>query len=502
MKFLKRRDLDAGDRLWMAARMSQRGFDDRGMVSELARRRGASRQFLYDNWRLRLDAARAGDAPSAGDAASAGMVNKLILCLRLYCAAPVGGISRTIREMGWGPGSPGHIPEFLRGVAESVRPAPVPALSGVALTLDETFANGRPILVSMEASSHHILSIRLAPDRGAAAWEKELRAIQESGVGVGLLVEDQGSSLKAAAKALGLASQADLFHLLKPFDPFAASIERHAYGAIGEADARRRVPGNRRTAAARGKAVARLAAAEAAEAAAIRASDNYSHLHGCLHESFDSFAPDGRPRTRAEAEADIGAALSLLGEEFPGHAGVADASRAMLAALPEYMGYFDRLDSIMSLWPGLVPEETRRAVCLAWQLDRKAMAVKRPEWRRRPARQAREWMALALDGGEADGAALALRSALDANHRSSSPLEAVNSVIRATLNACRGQVTQASLDMLAFAINHRRAERGKYAGASPYERMTGLREPGSPVEQLMAAAAGKWRTMGGGAKAA
>jgi len=79
-----------------------------------------------------------------------------------------------------------------------------------------------------------------------------------------------------------------------------------------------------------------------------------------------------------------------------------------------------------------------------------------------------------------------LLKALDANVRSSSPLEAINSVIRTTLNACRGQVTQGALDLLASFWNHQVATRGKYAGSSPYERLTGLREPASAIEQIMA----------------
>ena len=61
----------------------------------------------------------------------------------------------------------------------------------------------------------------------------------------------------------------------------------------------------------------------------------------------------------------------------------------------------------------------------------------------------------------------ALLDSLEANIRSSSPLEAVNSVIRSSLNSCRGQVTQEALKMLAFHITHKRATRGKYKGTSP-----------------------------------
>ncbi len=50
--------------------------------------------------------------------------------------------------------------------------------------------------------------------------------------------------------------------------------------------------------------------------------------------------------------------------------------------------------------------------------------------------------------------------------------------------------------MLAFFLNHRTATRGKYAGSSPYERLTGLPEKASPIAQLLKASprASKWET--------
>ena len=122
--------------------------------------------------------------------------------------------------------------------------------------------------------------------------------------------------------------------------------------------------------------------------------------------------------------------------------------------------------------------------------------------------QTRLWMAMAVrfrgfgdwgaaltgNGGKLRAAVEALHAELDANVRSSSPLEAINSVIREHLNACRGQTPQEALSMLAFFLNHRKATRGKYAGSSPHERLTGMPEKGSPIAQLLALAprAAKW----------
>lgn len=63
--------------------------------------------------------------------------------------------------------------------------------------------------------------------------------------------------------------------------------------------------------------------------------------------------------------------------------------------------------------------------------------------------------------------------ALDAEIRSSSLIENVNSWLRPLLETCRGQVDQEMLELFAYAHNHRRFERGKRAGKAPIEILTG-----------------------------
>lgn len=496
MKFARRADLDSRTRLRMALEMGCRDFRDWGRVSAVAREYGVSRQFLYDNEALLLRPFAPGGAPQA--ALSDEAVHRLILSVRLHCNGSAEGISRTLGEMGWGPGSAGHVSEFLHAAAKAC-PLGTPCKgSAVILMLDEIFANGDPVFVVLEASSHCILDIVLMPDRKADTWEGVLRRLQGAGVDIGLLVKDQGGSLKAAAQALGLAERADLFHLLKPFDPYLPSLERHAYGAMEEEFERARVFGNRKREGSLEKNLAKYEAARADTLRAMRASDNYEELHACLHEAFDSFTPEGRLRTRKMAEGDIGAALALMESEFPAHSGILAAAKSLRKNVPDYWGYFDELERIVRRQAGAIPEHTLRAGCLAWQLGRKAMAVKSPHLKKELARQSKAQMELALAGAgeELKAAVKALFAELDSNVRSSSPLEAINSVIRNYLNACRGQTTQESLTMLAFFLNHRIATRGKYAGSSPYERLTGLPEKASPIEQLLKASprATKWKT--------
>lgn len=52
MLFFKRVDLNAHARLNLALSMHNRGVDDWGLVTELAKRHNVSREFLYQNARL------------------------------------------------------------------------------------------------------------------------------------------------------------------------------------------------------------------------------------------------------------------------------------------------------------------------------------------------------------------------------------------------------------------------------------------------------------------
>lgn len=486
MIFFRREDLDAHARFNLALAMYNRGVDDWGLVTELANRHNVSREFLYQNARL-IEEAFQPHAAVPAESFSSIDFDKLLLCLRLYCKSSIDGISRLFKEMGWSRGSAGHVSEFLSAVASRCA-IEIPAMEHpVIFLLDETFNNGEPILVVMEALSHYIYAICPASDRKAKTWEDVLKKLQDAGVDIGLNVKDQGGSLKAAVKELRLTERADLFHLLKPFDPFLGHLERRAYGAIENEYERLRIFGNRKTMESCQKARKQYKQACRAASQAMRLSDNYNYLHLCLHESFNSFSCEGQLRTKAEAGNDLMAAMELIETEFSYHQKILDAVKFLRQNLADYWSYFEQLEQIVTGYAGIIPEYSLHAACLSWQLDRKSRAVKSGSLKKKFARHAKELLELILTGADDkfNDRVKALFADLDSNVRSSSPLEAINSVIRTMLNSCRGQISQETLNMIAFFMNHRQALRGRYAGSSPYERLTGISEKGSPIEKLL-----------------
>ena len=485
-KFVRRPDLDMWTRVELAVTMNKRSFLDWGMVTDLARVHGVSRQFLYDNHALfsRLLAGWSGDEESA--VPDDEFVHRLMLCARLHCAASIGGIVETLKELGCNPGSAGHVSEFLKEVGGACE-IDIPKMAEpVAILLDETFSRNKPILVVMEASSHYILLATPAPDRKSSTWEAELKRLEELGVDIDYLVKDQGRGLKAAASNMGLPERADLFHLLKPFDPFLPGLERRAYGAIEKKMERERVFNNRKTESSLNKALEKYEEAVAVMETAIGNFDDYDYLHRCLHESFDSFTPEGKLRNKECVVMDVEAALSLLEEQFGTNDKIRAAVKFLRNNLDDYWDYVKQLEDIVRKYAETIPEHTLCFLCLGWQMERKSMAVKSRKLKGKLAKESAEIVELALIGAgkELVENAAKLRAELEANIRSSSPLEAINSVIRKFLNSFRGQVTPETLNMIVFHINNKVATRGKYAGTSALTRLTGETRDRTSIQQL------------------
>lgn len=66
-----------------------------------------------------------------------------------------------------------------------------------------------------------------------------------------------------------------------------------------------------------------------------------------------------------------------------------------------------------------------------------------------------------------------MSKALDAEGRSSSLLENVNSALRPLLETCHGQVDQPMLELFAYGHNHQCFVRGKRAGKASIAILTG-----------------------------
>lgn len=118
----------------------------------------------------------------------------------------------------------------------------------------------------------------------------------------------------------------------------------------------------------------------------------------------------------------------------------------------------------------------------------KSIAVKNYQTGKKTAHVAKEHMTIVLTATRNESEkydAENLATALSECSRSSSALEAKNSVIRKYADASTNQITQEHLNLIAFYMNRKVAIRGKYKGRSPLERFTGIKEKCSFLELLL-----------------
>ena len=189
-----------------------------GIVTDLAKKYNVSRPFIYRMAAYYKAFAACYDSPKAkAEQAQKALarVTRLILLLRLDGKCSINSIHRILVELEACHDSVGYISEVLTHTGEIIGNS-----LGLATALtfvfasDEIFANGRPILITVDPISLAILKIELADDRSAAAWQAHFDALKGENVQPLLLVKDEGTGLKAAQKAClaDVPVQSDTFH--------------------------------------------------------------------------------------------------------------------------------------------------------------------------------------------------------------------------------------------------------------------------------------------------
>jgi hypothetical protein len=238
----------------------------------------------------------------------------------------------------------------------------------------------------------------------------------------------------------------------------------------------------------------RNAAYEQARAEAeekIRRFDNFSYLWRELLQALELFDPQGRIPDLAWRQAEIACILELmrsLGSE-PLH----QELKSFAAGLEGYWGYYQRAEAVYQQLLERYPPEVAAvvpALALGWQVQRQAGNSKDSKLKRRLEAEAEFYFGsaaslMAEQAEQYETIRAEVIEALEAEVRSSSLVENVNSALRPLLETCRGQVGQELLDLFAYVHNRRRFERGKRAGCAPLELLTGKTLEKTWLESLL-----------------
>jgi hypothetical protein len=472
MKFTRRPDLDNLIRVEIAVQAFL-GMGVYGEITRIAQSYQVSRLFVYKLvWQLlTVYALRVCDPASAQ--AIRKEVDRHILLLRLEGHCSLERISQIIKQLGLPNASVGYISQRLTAYARTLPQEVVSGAPIVFLLCDELFTLGQPILITVEPRSLAILKIELVDNREAETWKKHWEALAEAGLIVHpTVVADQGAGLVKGCALMGLMHHPDLFHLLRPLAMFGERFYRQALAAIaweyerGGLESGRSEPVINK----------RRESYEAAKAAAdekISRYDHFCYLWTELRKALELFNSEGRIQDGASRKAEIGAILELMREL--GCEQLNQALSSFASGLECYWSYYRRAEEVYQGLMQRYPRDVVEICACGWQLKRQSTNSKDYGMRKRLAQEAAFYddYAGSLLPEHVEVIRKEVEETLDAEVRSSSLVENINSALRPLLATCRGQVDQAMLELFAYVHNHRRFVRGKRAGKAPIEILTG-----------------------------
>jgi hypothetical protein len=200
----------------------------------------------------------------------------------------------------------------------------------------------------------------------------------------------------------------------------------------------------------------------------------YDHLNVLLHllrEALQLCSPHGRLRTQANVRSELMLLFDLL--EALDSAAITHTLKPIRKHLDDILVPFTQAEAIDAELRAVVSHEALDFLVLAWHHDH--VSYQSGSKKKRYHQRERDfWLACAagLLGDAFDTLKALVVDKLNSIVRASSLVEMVNALIRPYLNSCKGQITQATLNLIMFYHNHRRYKSGKRQGKAPIELLT------------------------------
>ena len=475
MKFIRRADLDPQTRIHivMLAWLHQGVY---GKMTEIAKCYQISRTFLYQLLfmaNLHLETLFSDEKLLFQKDHQ--HFEHLLLLLRLEGKCSLLSMAAILKALDYQPNAVGYLSQFFHSAGQTLPSTLVMTSKTFVFYLsDEIFAIHTPILVTIDARSTTILKIELASDRSADTWRAHFEALEDHQFFSLGMASDRGLGLVAGYQAACDMALwvADYFHEFRDLFEVLHQLERKAYTAIDKAyDAAQKFD--------RAKSEANLAkrlqqydTAHHACEQAIALYDQLAILLHLLREALHVCSPHGRLRTREGVRAELTLLFEMIAELDC--AAITTTLKPLQKHLDDLVAPFAQAEATDAELRAVVPHEACEFLVLAWHHEhlfyQSGSKPKRYHQRERDI-----WLACAegLLGDEFDTLKALVFDKLDAIVRASSLVEMVNSLIRPYLNSCKGQITQATLNLIMFYHNHRRYKSGKRHGKAPIELLTG-----------------------------
>ncbi len=402
----------------------------------------------------------------------------VILLLRLEGNCSIQSISGILTKLGYKRSSTGYISQRLKYYGEKLSPTlRSEDMQCVLFLSDELFAGNRPILITVESKSMAILGMELAEDRRADSWKAHWIEIERNQLYTLGLVSDRGKGLIQGFKELFKDKPyfPDIFHDLRGLANMVfVKLEKAAQKAAAEEHHRWKVLDSARSERVINE---RIEAYEKAVETARKARERYEdalYLFQHIQQHLDLFERCGNLRDPHVARDTIETALDLLQELD--HSDLQQLAQTFQDRLDSILLYFETARELYPKLSKIVPHQNvLQALCSAWQWDHKYHQAKNSEQKQYCAEERDFWLEYAESVHEGDISDIKQKTfdLLDTIVRSSSLVEAVNSLIRPYLNTCKGHIRQDMLNVIMFYHNHHKFNGGKRKDKAPIEILTG-----------------------------
>src|SRR6266705_1763971 len=404
-----------------------------------------------------------------------GHLEQLLVLLRLEGKCSLLSIASILQALEYHSHSVGYLSQFFHSAGQTLPSTLViPSKKLVFSLSDEIFAIHAPILVTLDACSTTILNIELASDRSADTWRAHCEALEHHQFFSLGMASDRGLGLVAGYQAACDTAWwvADDFHEFRDLFALLHQLERKAYAAMGTEDDAAHKFVRAKSEANLAKRLQQYDTAHHACEQAMALDDQLAMRLHLLHEALQRCAPHGRLRTQQDVRSELTRLLDMIAALDC--ATVTTTLKPIRTHLDDIVVPFAQAEAIDAELRAIVPHEAFEFLVLAWHHEH-LVYHSQAKQKRAHQREREFWLACAegLVGDEFDTLKALVFDKLDSIIRASSLVEMVNSLIRPYLNNCKGQITQATLNLIMFYHNHRRYKSGKRQGKAPIELLTG-----------------------------
>jgi len=219
----------------------------------------------------------------------------------------------------------------------------------------------------------------------------------------------------------------------------------------------------------------RLQQYETAHDACEQAITLYDQLDVLLHllrEAFHVCSPHGTLRTQENVRSELMLLFDMIGALDC--TAIPPILKPIGQHIDDLLVPFQHVEAIAAELRAVVPHDALDFLVLAWHHNH--LSYQSGAKQKRYHQRERAFCLACADGllGDAfDTLNVLVFDKLDSIVRASSLVEMVNSLIRPSLNSCKGQITPETLNLIMFYHNHRRYKSGKRQGKAPIELLTG-----------------------------